>query len=455
MKIKFKMNAYVKSIALCLLASSYSGTASAIDYYLCAKQENITMSDGTVVPMWGFVQDTAGFANNCVDPIQVPGPVLNVADSDTTINIHLRNVGLSEPVSIVIPGQNDTVLTPVPLPSDPTRVRSFTHETAPVAVGTDGSQDKVYSWSNVKPGTYAYQSGTHPAVQIQMGLYGAMIKNSLDAVGATPAEAYGASSAYNSSLLVFYSEIDTELHNAIADGTYGTTGMTSTVHYNPQYFLANGDDSSSGLLNVGVPGSTTLIRFINMGLQTHIPTMQGDDFSIIAEDGYPYSNPRKQYSAVLAANQTKDVLLTLPPFDAMNPVLSYAMFDRMLNLTNGSAVVTASSGGSSGLSSPGSLVTILSTNSDEDSVLDLQDNCLLKENVDQRDTNGDGYGNACDADLDNDGSIGFTDYIELFTVYGTANPDADFDGNGSVDFNDFLFLLTNYGGVPGPSGKAL
>ena len=40
---------------------------------------------------------------------------------------------------------------------------------------------KVYYWNNIQPGTYAYQSGTHPQVQVQMGLYGAMVKNSDDA----------------------------------------------------------------------------------------------------------------------------------------------------------------------------------------------------------------------------------------------------------------------------------
>ena len=35
----------------------------------------------------------------------------------------------------------------------------------------------IYSWTNMKPGTYLYQSGTHPQVQVQMGLYGGVKKD--------------------------------------------------------------------------------------------------------------------------------------------------------------------------------------------------------------------------------------------------------------------------------------
>ena len=449
MKIKFTKNALASTIALSIMTASYSGATFAIDYYLCAKQGEQTMSDGTVVPMWGFALDDTGFINGCVDPIQVPGPALTVPDNDTALNIHVRNVDLLEPVSIVIPGQNSTSMVPVRRPDG--RVQSFTHETASVVLTTDSSNDTTYSWTAVKPGTFAYQSGTHPAVQIQMGLYGALTKNQLDAAGAAAAEAYGPSTAYGNELVVFYSEIDTVLHNQIADGTYGTAdGMTSTIEYNPQYFLANGDDSSTGELDIGIPGATTLIRFINMGLKTHIPTVQGEDFAIIAEDGYVYQNPRNQYSLMVAASQTRDVLFTPPA----NSVLTYAMFDRMLHLTNGSRIVAAAAGGTT-LTSPGSLVTILGTNADADKVLDHRDNCLLVTNANQRDTNGDGFGNICDADLNNDLMVDMSDFSLFRRVFGTADSDADFDGDGSVGMSDFSIFRRLYGSAPGPSGSAI
>ena len=40
---------------------------------------------------------------------------------------------------------------------------------------------------------------------------------------------------------------------------------------------------------------------------------------------------------------------------------------------------------------------------DGDGVMDASDNCTLVANPDQIDTDGDGFGNRCDTDLDNDG----------------------------------------------------
>jgi hypothetical protein len=58
--------------------------------------------------------------------------------------------------------------------------------------------------------------------------------------------------------------------------------------------------------------------------------------------------------------------------------------------------------------------------SDNDGVPDYQDNCILKPNGplipdaggnSQRDTDGDGYGNICDADLNNfDALVNISDY---------------------------------------------
>jgi FtsP/CotA-like multicopper oxidase with cupredoxin domain len=364
----------------------------------------------------------------------VPGPAITLANTDTTLNIHVRNVGLAEPVSIVIPGQNATTMTPV-MQGD--RVRSFTHETPAGSIGT-------YSWTSVKPGTFAYQSGTHPAVQIQMGLYGALTKT------AATGEAYGPSTAFNSEMTVLYSEIDTVLHSQVADGTYGTpAGMTSTMGYNPQYFLVNGDDSSTGTPIAGAPGQTSLIRFINMGLKSHIPTVHGDDFAIIAEDGYAYQNPRNQYSVLVAAGQTRDVLFT------PTSVGNYPMFDRVLNLTNKTAptIVTAAAG-ESALTSPGSLVTILQvgTNADTDNLLDHLDNCLLAVNPGQIDVDNDGFGNACDADLNNDGFVNTLDIPLFITAFLARSQLVDFNEDGAVNTLDIPKLVDLLFKEPGPSG---
>ena len=89
---------------------------------------------------------------------------------------------------------------------------------------------------------------------------------------------------------------------------------------------------------------------------------------------------------------------------------------------------------------------------DGDGLLDLQDNCSLTPNADQRDTNGDNIGNVCDADLDNDCLVNFPDLGLLKSVFFTADPDADFDGNGVVNFVDLGILKARFFASPGPSG---
>jgi hypothetical protein len=97
---------------------------------------------------------------------------------------------------------------------------------------------------------------------------------------------------------------------------------------------------------------------------------------------------------------------------------------------------------------------------DGDDVGDPLDDCLDLPNPDQLDSNQDGYGNLCDADLDDDGSVGGTDFFELKAVFGKSledpgyDPDADFDGDDTVGGTDYFVFKAQYGGAPGPSGLA-
>jgi hypothetical protein len=91
---------------------------------------------------------------------------------------------------------------------------------------------------------------------------------------------------------------------------------------------------------------------------------------------------------------------------------------------------------------------------DGDHIDDRVDDCLDAANANQRDSNGDGFGNWCDADLNNDGRTNFADMALFRAAFGTSNPDADFDGNGSVNFADLARFKALFGKPPGPSATA-
>ena len=96
--------------------------------------------------------------------------------------------------------------------------------------------------------------------------------------------------------------------------------------------------------------------------------------------------------------------------------------------------------------------TPLFPDADLDTVPNSTDNCTNVINPNQRDTNKDGFGNMCDADLNNDKRTDLKDkeiMKKAFTVY---NPDADLSGDGVVNSKDWDTLLRLYGKVPGPSG---
>ncbi len=92
---------------------------------------------------------------------------------------------------------------------------------------------------------------------------------------------------------------------------------------------------------------------------------------------------------------------------------------------------------------------------DGDGIPDNQDNCIEITNANQHDSNSDGYGNACDADLDNNGHVNFADLNLFKSAFNTKNTDspADFDSDGSVSITDFYAFKELFGKPPGPAGK--
>lgn len=314
-------------------------SAHSAEYWLRAAPTTQSLPDPAggaplQVPMWGYASCTDSTFTSCGD-VSVPGPALTVPSTDSVLTVHLQNY-LPVPTSLVVNGLTKPMV-PVwddgssgPRSSPTARVRSFDAEAASGTVAH-------YTWNNVRPGTYLYQSGTHVQVQVQMGLYGAVIKNALDPVPATATQtatsgqAYaGGTYAFDNVATLLYSEIDPAMHVAIASGNYGTTGPTSTFDYAPKYFLINGQPYPNGtpvIEPAGGPG-VTLLRLLNAGLTTHVPMIVGRHWDVIAEDGKPYPYRRNQYTALLPAAKTMDVLFT-PEIGATYPIM-----DRRLNLSN-------------------------------------------------------------------------------------------------------------------------
>ena len=92
----------------------------------------------------------------------------------------------------------------------------------------------------------------------------------------------------------------------------------------------------------------------------------------------------------------------------------------------------------------------LAQDEDDDGVPDATDNCTVIGNPDQRDTDIDGYGNACDPDLNNDNIVNAADLGILKLAFFSTDADADFNGDGIVNASDLGVLKSFFFGPPGP-----
>ena len=241
----------------------------------------------TNILMWGFALDSAAPT--------VPGPALIIAPGETQLVINLVN-NLGTNVSIVIPGQDGYVLDAAHATfvdtQGRTRARSFVKETLPGQTG-------VYIWNDLRPGAYLYHSGSHPALQVQMGLYG-MLKQDA-AVG----EVY-AGVPYATETDLIFGEIDFDVHDAVQAGTYGTT-VKSMIHSVPEVYLLNGEPYKVGEL--ALIGPTNLVRLANACYDERAIVLNGSYGTVIAEDGRKYPYPKVENTINLPALKTRDTLL--------------------------------------------------------------------------------------------------------------------------------------------------
>jgi len=91
--------------------------------------------------------------------------------------------------------------------------------------------------------------------------------------------------------------------------------------------------------------------------------------------------------------------------------------------------------------------------SDGDGFFDDADNCIYIANEDQHDSDGDAYGDACDADYNNDGMTDWVDGITFAGYLDTKNIHGDFNADGVSNGEDYDHLMTKLmDKPPGPSG---
>lgn len=367
-------------IATVLVATGLaSANAASINVAMTAQRALVAMPDSNSVPMWQFCKPGACGAE------WAPGPTITAVAGDT-LTINLTN-NLKVPTSIVVLGQlggglgqgtrmaspahNAQAFTTFPAnkgvnpgmaftpPTQADRIKSFGTE---VASGATTS----LTWQNLKPGTYIYETGTLPSLQVPMGLYGLLLVTqqapvAADAINKTPFApglAYPAV-AYNSDVPLLFSEIDPVQNHQVDiaeqagtnmaanlrfnDPSCGLSCYPAAVNYTPTYFLINGKafDQSNPNASFNAVGDAydvsgkMLLRLANAGLRTHVPSIVGLSMSLVAEDGnLSPGNPKLQTEALLTAGKTLDVLIDPPSATGKYTANTFAMFDRQGSLTN-------------------------------------------------------------------------------------------------------------------------
>ena len=308
--------------------TSNAGTAGS--FTLTAQTAFINQPDGNQVYSWGYgctLGSTPSFAptlpNQICSTMQVPGPTLIVTEGQP-VSVTLTN-------NLPAPAGNTSILFPDFTVTATGGVTGLlTKEAAPGGSVT-------YTFTATTPGTHAYYSGTQGDLQIEMGLYGAIIvlPKSVPAVCTTglPATNPGGNAAaqtfwketdfrlakaaydhpgscYDREYLFQFAEMDLNIHNmalaqvtalgACGAGTPGCSLEVPTEPYHPGYFLINGrsmpDDMDPNFDAVYPhqpyngnphmhPGEDVLIRVIGQGRWQHPFHEHANHVRILGRDG--------------------------------------------------------------------------------------------------------------------------------------------------------------------------
>ena len=274
------------AVFLILFAGSAEATIDGITgttFNLTVNTGQITTPDGGSYLIWGYT-DGGGLA-------QYPGPTLIVNQGDRvtvtlTNNLTVTGGDPSPNVSIVFPGQQVEVAA-----VDPGVPGVLTSEAAPGGTVT-------YEFTATHAGTYMYYSGTDSALQVEMGLVGAIIVRPYA----------GADHAYNHQdtrfdheYLFLLSEMDSRIHQTVefeGPAALETTDYLSS--YFPVLWFINGRAAPDTMAPAGAawlpsqpyncvprmhPGEKMLMRLIGAGRDLHPFHHHGSHSRIIAHDG--------------------------------------------------------------------------------------------------------------------------------------------------------------------------
>ena len=313
--------------ATCLLCSAMSQAAvtgiTGPAFNLTASADYTSQPDGAMIYSWGYgcTGTPSGFAParpasaqgpapNC-PLMQLPGPTLIVNEGDA-VTVTLTNAlpPAAGNTSIVFPGFQVTTSGGVS--------GSLVQEAAPastVTTANPSANQVTYHFTATKPGTYAYYSGTQPELQIEMGLYGAIVVLPKYAVPAGCAQGPYALAAtaydhdatcYDREYLFQFSEMDSRIHQqAQAQVSACPVGpcpqiMVTTEPYHPNYFLVNGrsmpDDMDTPYSMSYIhqpyngnphihPGEKLLMRVVGQGRWQHPFHFHGNHARVLARDG--------------------------------------------------------------------------------------------------------------------------------------------------------------------------
>jgi FtsP/CotA-like multicopper oxidase with cupredoxin domain len=203
-------------------------------FTLTAKPGHISTAEGGSVYVWGFANGNG--------PMQYPGPTL-IVNQGANVVLTLSNT-LPFPVSIVFPGQTVTAVGG--------SAGVLTRE-APQS-GT-----VTYRFTASQPGTYLYNSGTRPDLQIEMGMVGALIVRPSGFVKAnkTTWKGFGTTdSVFDHEYLFLLTEMDPDIHSQVEHLALAYTGgifnptIDTTRHF-ANYWFINGRTSPDTMMVAG------------------------------------------------------------------------------------------------------------------------------------------------------------------------------------------------------------